>query len=956
MESEQLLSLPRRDHISEEDTSGAASDDSEGEPTDREGEGEERGTDNREEGDSEERETDQEEEGDSEERGTEEEGDSEEEERGTEEEGDSEERGTEEEGDSEERGTEEEEGDSEERGTDDNQIKEDTKFTEKEEDEKGKRKGFVEIMNEYLESIFSTEEEHDEEIEEELNAMYQLLWTILSGTVGIIAIIVTLTKYPQYLDILHENQLWFSNIKEVEREISFRTEQALYYSHYKHLVNSPTWRQGLSELQNDNGTEFGRTINAFHRFNILPELILSAIYRWLGTEESPSVFYVWSVFSLHGIYVATLYITAWHLSGSVLSGIITVALFVIHRTDVTRVNYTVPLRESFAVPLLFLQTFLLCSYLRANHRQIVKLLLIMTMTVALLLSWQFGAFILLCELICLVLLARLHFLPQIKVLATVGMIGLGLVVTCVIQSYPPLILSSPALSMVLPALLLASTPTDLGLGPFLKATVAVAEFTLLTLATVLINGFLKVVLKLDADSHVYQLFLSKLQMGDPKDFDSRLYMCTEAFDYMDSDTLKRLSLSGLLPVYLLGVFIFSVTSLKMFLKPVEYEEHKQELRDYVDMSSLDWDDSLLYEQLERMNQNIGHTDGEFPRATHLDRMNRGLRHIDSEIQKVAQLVACDREPHLNHQLLTEGEDDTRDKTDGDKPHDNASSTSPHANSVHQNIPSLVDGKTDLIFFIALSLVLGILAVLVMRLKVLWVPSVCVVAGVTLGDIRVYKALSQRLPYLASHLPHCLPTLLKITLCLAYLGWLVQEHWGQVFTEIWPEEVFEFYDPDTVNLMAWLTRHTTPSTTVLAGSMQLLAGVRLCTGRTITNHPHYEDSWLRLRTRQVYRIYGREAPEIIHTALRQTGATHIILEDSICLATNNLNRPLCRLTDAVDLHNKHEPEIGGHNITGLKKPEHGRFCDEVRHLTGNYSRYFSLVMANKTFRVYRLALT
>ncbi|KAK3886747.1 hypothetical protein Pcinc_009123 [Petrolisthes cinctipes] len=914
MESEQLLSHPRRDHISEEDTSGAASDDSEGERTDREGEGEERETDDRE-------------------------------------------------GDSEERETDDEEGDNEERGTDDNQIKGDSKGTEKEEDEKGKRKGVVEIMNEYLESIFSTEEEHDDEIEEELNAMYQLLWTILSGTIGVIAIIVTLTKYPQYLDILHENQLWFSNIKEVEREISFRTEQALYYSHYKHLVNSPTWRQGLSELKEDNGTEFGRTINAFHRFNILPELILSAIYRWLGTEESPSVFYVWSVFNLHGVYVATLYVTAWHLSGSVLSGVITVALFVIHRTDVTRVNYTVPLRESFAVPLLFLQTFLLCSYLRANHRQIVKLLMIMAMTVALLLSWQFGAFILLCQLICLMLLARLHFLPQIKVLATVGMIGLGLVVTCVVQSYPPLLLSSPALSMVLPALLLASTPTDLGLGPFLKATVAVAEFTLLALATVLINGFLKVILKLDADSHVYQLFLSKLQMGNPRDFDSRLYMCTEAFDYMDSDTLKRLSLTGLLPVYLLGVLIFSVTSLKMFLKPVEYEEQKEEISDYVDVNSLDWDDSLLYEQLERINQGIGHIDSEFQRATHLDRMNKGIRHIDSEIQKVAQLVACDREPHLNHQLLNtsteqsmEGEDNAQDTTDEDKPHNNPSSTTPCANSVQQIIPSLVDGKTDLIFFIALSVVLGVLAVLVMRLKVLWVPSVCVVAGVTVGDIRVYKALSQRLPYLTAHLPHCLPTLLKMTLCLAYLGWLVQEHWGQVFTEIWPEEVFEFYDPDTVSLMEWLTRHTTPSTTVLAGSMQLMAGVRLCTGRPITNHPHYEDSWLRLRTRQVYRMYGREAPEVVHTALRQTGATHIILEDSICLAAHNLNRPLCRLTDAVDLHNKHEPEVGGHNITGLKKPEHPRFCDEVRYVAGNYSRFFSLVMANKTFRVYRLALT
>ena len=33
-------------------------------------------------------------------------------------------------------------------------------------------------------------------------------------------------------------------------------------------------------------------------------------------------------------------------------------------------------------------------------------------------------------------------------------------------------------------------------------------------------------------------------------------------------------------------------------------------------------------------------------------------------------------------------------------------------------------------------------------------------------------------------------------------------------------------------------------------MQLLAGVKLCTDRHITNHPHYENKFLRERTKQV----------------------------------------------------------------------------------------------------------
>lgn len=43
---------------------------------------------------------------------------------------------------------------------------------------------------------------------------------------------------------------------------------------------------------------------------------------------------------------------------------------------------------------------------------------------------------------------------------------------------------------------------------------------------------------------------------------------------------------------------------------------------------------------------------------------------------------------------------------------------------------------------------------------------------------------------------------------------------------------------------------TPAGAVFAGSMQLLAGIKLCTGRSLTNHPHYEDQALRQRTLEV----------------------------------------------------------------------------------------------------------
>ena len=51
----------------------------------------------------------------------------------------------------------------------------------------------------------------------------------------------------------------------MEREISFRTEQGLYYSYFKQLVEAPSLSEGLSQLQFDNKTESINTINILHR-------------------------------------------------------------------------------------------------------------------------------------------------------------------------------------------------------------------------------------------------------------------------------------------------------------------------------------------------------------------------------------------------------------------------------------------------------------------------------------------------------------------------------------------------------------------------------------------------------------------------------------------------------------------------------------------------------------------
>lgn len=117
-----------------------------------------------------------------------------------------------------------------------------------------------------------------------------------------------------------------------------------------------------------------------------------------------------------------------------------------------------------------------------------------------------------------------------------------------------------------------------------------------------------------------------------------------------------------------------------------------------------------------------------------------------------------------------------------------------------------------------------------------------------------------------------------------------------------EELREFWDPDTVDLMQWI-KDNTPNNAAFAGTMQLLAGVKLCTGRPITNHPHFEDTALRIRTKELYQMYGQFSPQDVYETLVKFNTSYIILEDSQCLSAGQ-NPDRCAMPDTVDLSYGH----------------------------------------------------
>uniref|UniRef100_A0A665WC79 Dpy-19 like C-mannosyltransferase 3 n=1 Tax=Echeneis naucrates TaxID=173247 RepID=A0A665WC79_ECHNA len=646
-----------------------------------------------------------------------------------------------------------------------------------------------------------------------------------------------------YVAMLHENDLWFSNIREVEREISFRTECGLYYSYYKQMLQAPSIQEGLSDLIHDNLTESKRTINLLQRMNIYQEVFLSVLYKLLPIQSylEPVYFYIYTVFTLQAVYVIALYLTAWLLSGSWLAGALTGVWYILNRVDTTRVEFTISLRENWSLPFLALQVTAITCYLRPQltSLQQVMVWLMYVMTFCFCLTWQFNQFILLVQALIIYTLDCVDFLTTTQVTTLYLVQVSGLLSVWLLQFCNSMILGSLVLSFIVSVYcLIAQTGLKTG-GLLVRIRKLLLHSAMVLLLTFTINYLAKKALQLRSDEHIFKFIKSKFALGATRDFDASLYLCEEAFGLLPLDTLERLAGTLLLYPYRLAL---------MF---------------YVSLLS-------------------------FSALLDLSRSKGGST---EERKGAAEGRAVAFRPDVAYNLL------------------------------------------HTLFF-------GLLAFSTMRMKYIWTGHMCAVAAYGVCGTELWTSLLTTL--------RCnIKGLVRYAVPLAMICCLYYKFWPKLMEEL--SELREFYDPDTVELMTWISTKT-PKHAVFAGSMQLLAGIKLCTGRVLTNHPHYEDKDLRERTRQVYQVYARLSPEDVYEILKAVGTDYVVLENSICYERRH--RRGCRLRDLLDLANGHIMDGPGENDPDLVPASHPRFCEAIKTDTTAYTALFTRTFQNKTFHVYR----
>uniref|UniRef100_A0AAZ3S8E9 C-mannosyltransferase DPY19L1 n=1 Tax=Oncorhynchus tshawytscha TaxID=74940 RepID=A0AAZ3S8E9_ONCTS len=177
---------------------------------------------------------------------------------------------------------------------------------------------------------------------------------------------------------------------------------------------------------------------------------------------------------------------------------------------------------------------------------------------------------------------------------------------------------------------------------------------------------------------------------------------------------------------------------------------------------------------------------------------------------------------------------------------------------------------------------AVLAILVMRIKLFLAPLMCLMASLICSR--------QLFGWIGEHFK-CHITVFGILSIMAIQG--VANFQSQRGI------VGDFSNLPQEQLLEWITANTMPNA-VFAGSMPTMASVKLSTGRAIVNHPHYEDTWQKERTKLVYTMYSRKPAKEVKRNLMQLQADYFILEDSWC---NRRSRPGCSMPEIWDVEDQ-----------------------------------------------------
>lgn len=386
---------------------------------------------------------------------------------------------------------------------------------------------------------------------------------IFSRFFGLSIFVVVCLTFGYYMYILHETRLWFSNIRQVEKEISFRTETGLYYSYFKQVLQEPNLGSALKNLLSDKLTEAPNEINLLQRLNIYQEVFIALLFKLISyiTVIEPILFYTYFCFFLSGFGVGSVFLLSWEVSGNFLFGLLTSAWTFADVDDATRVFFTVNLRENFALPFFWLQNLYIIKFLKSSEdEKSLPGFHVAFFTFVFSLFWQFNQFILLLQNVTLVLVSfvfseKYSLIIKIFVYQLVAFVFLFL-----FQFFQPMLMESLFVYFTFSAILVLYLNP-----PNTNWKKSILNFLLIVILSFALLNIVKVVLQTESDSHIWTFVKSKLGFPLGKiPFETALYICHGAFAFIDYGFFERCSQFGMFHLYCISALVVVGLCVKKF--------------------------------------------------------------------------------------------------------------------------------------------------------------------------------------------------------------------------------------------------------------------------------------------------------------------------------------------------------------------------------------------------------
>ncbi|XP_076460518.1 protein C-mannosyl-transferase DPY19L1-like [Babylonia areolata] len=423
-------------------------------------------------------------------------------------------------------------------------------------------------------------------------------WTV-PRTIFVVCLAIGVSVIQRnHVASMFENDRHFSHLSTLERELAFRTEMGLYYSYFKTIITAKSTLEGMNAIMYDNITEYPSTINTLKRFNLYPEVALGLAFRvfdqvseamkWQtkvcytvsrgqGYEPvqsceglgEPAYFYVESVFLLNGLMMGVFFLFGTFLSGCPFGGVVTVAAFFFNHGECTRVQWTPPLRESFAYPFFVLQMLIVAYMLRCSRVSHKLVACVAALTTTFMACWQFAQFALLTQMMAVfgtfvLQYITVHQLKGFLLGQTMGFLG-----GYILLFGNEMLLTSYFASCLLTIWIIVLLDPLVQKLSF-RVLKWVAQGVLLVVGTLGSKVLISKLLHVTDDAHIGEILRSKFT--DFKNFHTMLYTCAKEFDFLEAETYTKLTQSLLLPSAMVAVLLVAFHILRYEVSQLKTED------------------------------------------------------------------------------------------------------------------------------------------------------------------------------------------------------------------------------------------------------------------------------------------------------------------------------------------------------------------------------------------------